>query len=173
MNKREKFETFYREYANKLYSVAIRMVKNHEDALDIVQECFLRAYEKWENFRGDAKVLTYLYRITMNLSYDLLKKKNRESDLELKEGMVKGSDIIDSEKKIRDDRVLEKIDEEIDKLTEKQKAIFILKTYEQLSYKEIAKILNSKIGTIKATYFQILQKIRKKLKEQGVIRDEV
>ncbi len=169
MDKKEQFDIFYREYADRLYSVAIRMVRNHDDALDIVQECFLRAYEKWDNFRGNAKVSTYLYRIVMNLSYDLLKRKNRDSGLELKEGIVKDTSTYDGEKEIRNRDLLKKIDEEIEKLTPKQKAIFILKTYQQLSYKEIAKISNSKIGTIKATYFQTLQKIRKNLKEKGVI----
>lgn len=83
--KKSNFELYYREYAQKLYGVALRMVNNHEDAMDIVQECFLKAYQKWNSFRGDATVSTYLYRIAVNLSYDFLRKKTKERRVELKE----------------------------------------------------------------------------------------
>ncbi|HOK56294.1 MAG TPA: RNA polymerase sigma factor [bacterium] len=69
--------------------------------------------------------------------------------------------------------MIEEIKKEIDNLTERQKTVFILKTYEELTYEEIANILKSRVGTIKATYFQSLQKIRENLKKKGVIKNEM
>jgi len=172
--KKSNFEIYYREYAQKLYGVALRMVNNHQDALDIVQECFLKAYQKWENFRGDATVSTWLYRITVNLSYDFLRKKTKERKVEMSENFV----IPDKrkwggEKEIFNQDIVEKIKNEIDKLTPKQKSIFILKTYEGLTYKEIADILHSRVGTVKATYFQTVQKIKRNLLKEEVVKNEL
>lgn len=175
MIERENFEDCYIKYANKIYGIAYKMVNNHQDALDIVQEVFLRTYKSWNNFKGLSKISTYLYRIAVNLSYDFLRKKNRFKRVE-NTNFENWSNLVSSvkfEDYVKDEKILEEIKREIDNLTEKQKAIFILKTYEELTYEEIAGIMKKRVGTIKATYFQSLQKIRENLKKKGVIKNEM
>lgn len=148
------------------------MVGNHEDAIDIVQEGFTKAYKKWSDFRAEAKFYTWIYRIVINLSYDFMRRKKREMTGEIAENAIK-SEGIGNEKLLMLKDIKKEIQGEVDKLTPKQKSIFILKTYEELSYKEIARILKSKEGTIKATYFQTVEKLRRNLKEKGVLKNVV
>ncbi|HOM26282.1 MAG TPA: RNA polymerase sigma factor [bacterium] len=175
MKDKKSFEEYYIMYANKIYGIAFRMVNNHSDALDIVQESFLRAYKNWNNFKGLSKFSTYLYRIAVNLSYDFLRKKNRIKKIENYnyENIFHNSNRKNFDDCIRCGDMIEEIKKEIDNLTERQKTVFILKTYEELTYEEIANILKSRVGTIKATYFQSLQKIRENLKKKGVIKNEM
>ncbi len=175
MKEKENFEECYIKYANKIYGVAYKMVNNHQDAVDIVQEVFLRAYKNWNNFKGLSQISTYLYRIAVNLSYNFLKKRKRFKKIENKdfENWQKFSSNVKFEDCVRDEELVDEIKKEIDNLTEKQKAIFILKTFEELKYEEIANILKKRVGTVKATYFQALQKIRENLKKKGVIKNEL
>ncbi len=175
MKEREDFKSCYIKYANKIYRVAYKMLNNHEDAVDVVQEVFLRAYKNWNNFKGLSKMSTYLYRIAVNLSYDYFRRKSKEKKIENLnyENLASLSFKNDFDTKFRNERIINEIKEEIDKLTEKQKTVFILKTYEELTYEEIAKILRKRVGTIKATYYQTLQKIRDNLKKKGVIKNEM
>jgi len=159
-NKTADFDEYYREFAKKLYALAFRMVNNQHDAMDIVQESFVKAYKNWDKFRGDAAVSTWLYKITLNLSYDFLNRRGRVSILpvtkDFEDRRIRGG-----EKEIMKSDMIDIIKKEVDSLTPKQKSIFIMKSYDELTYKEIAKIMNSRIGTIKASYFQIVQKIKK------------
>lgn len=161
-NKKRVFEEYYRDNAGKLYGVAFRMVNNRQDAMDIVQESFVRAYQNWEKFRNEAAVSTWLYKITLNLSYDFLKKRSRdgvlpiEKDFEDKRLHIGERDIINSD-------ISDEIKKKINNLTPKQKMVFILKCYEELTYEEIARITKSRVGTVKATYFQVIQKIKKNI----------
>jgi RNA polymerase sigma-70 factor (ECF subfamily) len=175
MKGRENFEDCYIKYANKIYGVAYKMLNNHDDAVDIVQEVFLRAYKNWNNFKGLSKISTYLYRIAVNLSYDYLRRKSKTKKIENLNyenlSILSSKDNFESD--FHNENILNEIKNEIDNLTEKQKSVFILKTYEGLTYEEIARILKKRIGTVKATYFQTLQKIRENLKRKGVIENEM
>ncbi len=168
MNKKTtEFDEYYRLFAQKLYGVAFKMVSNQQDALDIVQESFIRAYQNWAKFRGDSAVSTWLYKITLNLSYDFLKKRGRANILPVEKDF-EDRRVVPNDRRIMDSDRMEKIKKEIDNLTPKQKSIFILKSYDELTYREIARIMNSRIGTIKATYFQVIQKIRKNVSDKEV-----
>ncbi|MCM8818385.1 MAG: RNA polymerase sigma factor [Candidatus Omnitrophica bacterium] len=175
MKDKKIFEEYYITHANKIYSVVYRMVNNHQDAIDIVQEVFLRAYKNMDSFKGLSKFSTYLYRIALNLTYDFLRKKKKGRKIENldHEDFSFYSFNTNFEKNLYDDQIVEDIKKEIENLTDKQKTIFILKTYEELTYEEIARILRKRVGTIKATYFQSLQKIRENLKKKGVIKNEM
>ncbi|MFN4226942.1 MAG: RNA polymerase sigma factor [Candidatus Ratteibacteria bacterium] len=169
------FEEYYLTYANKIYGLAFKLLNDHNDALDIVQESFIRAYKKRNSFKGLSKFSTYLYRIAVNLSYDFLRKKKKFKKLENLnyENFSYYSNRKNFEDCIRYEDIVKQIEKEVNNLTEKQKIVFILKTYEEMTYQEIANILKSRIGTVKATYFQSLQKIRENLKKKGVIKNEM
>jgi len=169
----EEFDAFYREYGRRLYAVAFRLVQNREDALDILHDSFVRAYRHWKRFRGSSKVSTWLYRIVVNLSYDCLRKRSRNRHLELFDHYDYRKESYDGERAIATKTLADQVRAGVETLTEKQKAVFVLKVYEELSFQEIAQATASRIGTVKATYFQALQKVRRYLKEQGVNLDGV
>ncbi len=171
--KNPEFDVYYRQLAPKLFGVAFRMLQNQSDALDVVQECFLRAFRSWEKFRSRSKVSTWLYRITMNLCYDQLRKRNRERRIENADSYQIKSDNFNGEWNLRQEKLVNQVKEEMEKLTPKQKTIFILRLYEELPYAEIARITRSRVGTVKATFFQTVLKLRKGLKEKGVIKNEM
>jgi len=164
------FDEYYRMFAKKLYALAFRMVKNQQDAMDIVQESFMKAYQNWGKFRGDSAVSTWLYKITLNLSYDFLKKRGRIVQLPEKKDF-EDTKIRANEKEIIKSDMIDIIKNALETLTPKQKSIFMLKSYDELTYKEIAKIMKSRVGTIKASYFQIVQKIRKSVYDKEVNRN--
>ncbi|MCM8768446.1 MAG: RNA polymerase sigma factor [Candidatus Omnitrophica bacterium] len=167
------FENCYQEFAPRLFAVAYRLLRNQTDALDVVQESFLRAFRKRNNFRGRAKVSTWLYRIVTNRCYDVLRKRSREKKIEYGENYHAKSAGFNGEHWLQQEKMIAMVRQEMEKLTEKQKTVFILRVYEELPYDEIARITHSRVGTVKATFFQSVMKIRKGLKERGVFANEL
>jgi len=172
MKKKAGFDECYRSYAPRMYGVAFKMVNNHEDALDIVQESFIKAYRSWERFRGESAISTWLFRITLNNAFDCLRRKKKKKTVEVEKDVEDSRRYFGEARIIRED-VIKQVREEIEKLPPKQKAVFILKTYDGLNYQEIARITNSRIGTVKATYFQTIQKLKKNLYIKEVIKNEL
>ncbi|HPP66604.1 MAG TPA: RNA polymerase sigma factor, partial [bacterium] len=164
MDKKE-FEYIYKTYMPILYRTAYRMVKNDADALDIVQDAFIRILNGLKNFRNQANIQTWMYRIVMNLCYDYFRKRKKIV-------FVSEKDIFDSETGAEtpatDDIKRMEIENQrkqnlhiaLERLTLRQKTVFILRIYEELSYQQIAKIMKIKIGTAKATFFQAVEKIK-------------
>jgi len=152
-------------YKERIYWTARRFVNDHQDADDIVQEVLWKAYEGLRNFRSDSGVFTWLYRIAVNTSLNAVRKKRVREFLHFDE--LFESDSPESE---RPDEALEKeeerslIDQAVQRLPEKQKAVFVLRHYEQLSYEEIAAILKTSVGGLKANYFHAVKKIEEYVK---------
>ncbi|MCL5408451.1 MAG: RNA polymerase sigma factor [Candidatus Omnitrophica bacterium] len=158
-----KLEQAYYKYAQGLYNTAFRLLQNNEDALEIIQETFLKALNGFSLFRNEAKIQTWLYRIVINLCYDRLKKDNRITYIPEEKIIFhidKNISATDPEfTKEQEEKIL-KINKAIESLTLKQKTIFTLKVYNELSYEEIAKIMKVKVGTAKATFFQTVGKLK-------------
>ncbi|HOL66606.1 MAG TPA: RNA polymerase sigma factor [bacterium] len=163
----------YREFAPRLFAVAYRILQNQTDALDVVQECFLRAFRNRKKFEARARVSTWLYRITVNLCYDLLRKRTREKKIEYLDNYDIKSVPFDGEKNLQQEKLVGQIKQEMKKLTPKQRTVFILRLYEALPYNEIARITRSRVGTVKATYFQSVMKLRRLLRQRGVLKNEM
>jgi RNA polymerase sigma-70 factor (ECF subfamily) len=162
---REAFNELVRRYQERIYWTIRRFVGDSDDAYDIAQEVFVKAYQGIGEFRGDAQVFTWLYRIAANLSINHVRKRKIRSFL--------GLDMLDSlqgDPESRPDHVLERnemksiIDEAVQTLPEKQKAVFILRYYQELSYEEIAGILDRSVGGLKANYFHAVRKIEEYVK---------
>jgi len=159
------FNELVRRHQERVYWVARRVLGTHEEADDVVQDVFLRAYEGLRRFRGDASLSTWLYRIAMNLSLNALRKKRVRRMLHLEELGQEPASRADA----TDGPLLRREEDEalrraVDALPEKQKQVFILRYYEELSYAEIALILKKSEGGLKANYFHAVQKIQKAMK---------
>lgn len=154
------FNELVRRYQEKLYWIARRFVNNHDDADDVVQEVFIKSYKALKEFRGESSVYTWLYRITVNYALNHIRRNRVREFFKIDEFFD-----IESDTDERPDKMYERqeqqelIEQAVAVLPEKQKAVFILRYYEELPYEEIAKILKTSVGGLKANYFHAVKKI--------------
>lgn len=155
-------------YQKKVYRIAYGMIRNREDALDIVQEVFIKLFNSLKNFRGDSNIYTYIYRTAINTSIDYMRKIRKSSGESFDDDLK--TKISDSDEK-RPDRLLiekeleEKIREALNKLPKKQRAILTLREVEGLSYEEISKVIGCSIGTVMSSLHYGRRRMKKYLKE--------
>ena len=165
--KRQAYTELMRRYQQRVYWTARRIVGRHEEADDVAQETFVKAYLALGDFRGDSSFFTWLYRIAVNLSLNVVRKRQvlgylRQSEILSK--MLPAED--DPQKDIEYEETKSKLDRAIARLPEKQRMVFIMRYYDEMSYEEISKVLKTSIGGLKANYFHALKKV------QGYFRDE-
>src|ERR1051326_7137370 len=156
------FDEIMIRYERQIYRICYRFVDNREDAMDLAQEVFIKAFEHLGTFRRESSLKTWLYRIAMNHCINHVKKHSQEF-VEVTEytGSVKAS--VQSQLEDREQR--EHFRRLVKQLPPKQKAILELRINEQLSYEEIAKISGRSVSTIKASVFFALEKLRKLVKD--------
>jgi RNA polymerase sigma factor (sigma-70 family) len=154
------FNELVRRYQEKVYWIARRFVNDHDQADDVVQEVFVKVYSALKQFRGESGFYTWLYRITVNVALNALRKQRVRDFIRIDEFFETADD-----ESIQPDAIIEKdeqqklIEDAIAHLPEKQKAVFILRYYDELPYEEISHILKTSIGGLKANYFHAAKKI--------------
>jgi RNA polymerase sigma-70 factor (ECF subfamily) len=153
------FNLLVKKYRERVYLHIRRMVVDHDDADDVVQNTFIKAWKGLGNFREDAKVFTWLYRIATNESLNFLKKKKARAILSL--GSLKNelTDRYDSSPHISEDRIVQKLQRAILKLPDRQRLVFNMRYYDEMKYEEIAEITGVTVGALKASYHIAAKKI--------------
>lgn len=156
---RKAFETVVKMYGEKLYWQIRKMVLAHEDANDLLQNTFMKAWSNLEYFRGEAKLSTWLYKIAINECITFLNRQRvlnavsiDDADTFLLE-KLKGDEYFDG------DSAQLKLQEAILSLPEKQRLVFILKYYEEMKYEEMSEILGTSVGGLKASYHHAVKKV--------------
>ncbi|GAB3171415.1 RNA polymerase sigma factor [Telluribacter humicola] len=157
--RRNAFNQLVRKYQQKVYWLVRKMVVDHDDANDITQEVFIKAWTALENFRGDAKLYTWLYRIASNEAINFLNKKRRRFFVPIHDVEGELSEKLESDPVVSGDEVQLKLQKAILKLPEKQRLVFNLKYYEDLPYEEISEITGTSVGALKASYHWAVKKI--------------
>jgi len=161
---REAFDQLVVRYQRNVYRLCFRYVNNHEDANDLTQEVFLRAWRGIGRFRGQSAFATWLYRIGVNACLNF-RAARRPPTQELPETVADpgpgAAEGVESEEQARRVRAA------VGRLPEKQRATLILKVYHELTHQEVAQILGSKVGTVKANLFHALGNLRKLVAEEG------
>jgi RNA polymerase sigma-70 factor (ECF subfamily) len=158
------FDELMLRYERQIYRVCYRFVENRDDARDLAQEVFIKAFEHLPTFRRQSSLKTWLYRIAMNHCINHVKKHSKEF-VEVTEEIGSKQPSVHAEMEDREQR--EQFRQLVKRLPPKQKAILELRIHEQLSYEEIARISGRSVSTIKASVFFALEKIRKLIKEPG------
>ena len=156
------FEILVRRHQRQMYALALKMVRNHEDASDIAQDVFIKAYEVLGTFRKKSSFHTWLYRITVNFCINHLRRDKAQYHVELENyHTVKAPEAFE---KFDAMEVHGELEEAIRKLPEKQQKTLVLRVTEGLPYKEIAKILGCSVGTVKANYFHAVKNLKRFMK---------
>jgi len=159
---REAFVTLTSRYQRKVFAIAYSFFRNKEDALDIVQETFLRVYQKINMFNTGKNFQNWILQITKNLCIDFYRKrqsKDNKMDKSMDIGELNISDPQASETQKNSD-ISHILSVCIARLSEKQRMVFVLRQYNQLEYSEIAQVLNVAIGTVKSLHFKATQNLR-------------
>jgi RNA polymerase sigma-70 factor (ECF subfamily) len=161
---------FVKRYKNFVYLVAFRYVKNHEDAEDITQEVFIDSLQKIKYFRQESSLKTWLYRITVNKSKNFLRKQKlltlvRFSKDEEDEDKEVDFPDISQNNRLESKELEERFLEAIAQLPEKQREVFSLRYFDNLSFNEISNMLGTSVGGLKANYFHAVKKIASIMKQ--------
>ncbi len=162
----ERFSIIAESYAEQLFRVAIGYMHSKVEAEDIVQEVLIKAYNSLSSFKGESKLSTWLYRITVNTCLNELKRRKRRSlfsSIEDLEGqIINFKDQQNPEQELIQDETNSKVRKAIDTLPTKQKTAFILQRYQELSQREISKIMGVTEGAVE----QLLQRGKSNLKKR-------
>jgi RNA polymerase sigma-70 factor (ECF subfamily) len=158
------FDVIVERHRRSLYQLCYRFVGNHEDASDLCQDVFLRAYRGLRSFRGGSSLGTWLYRIGVNTCLNHVNAKTPVTE------PIETRQHIDTRGGSPSDRVLKreeaaKIRAAIARLPDRQRATLILRVYHELSHREIANVLGSSVGAVKANFFHALGNLRRVLEE--------
>ena len=156
------FSAIVKEYSEEIYRHIRRMVLAHDDADDIVQNTFVKAWMNIGTFQGKSKISTWLYRIAINETLTFL-NKNRGTliSLDTPEGAI--AEQLESDIFFNGDRADAMLQEAIARLPEKQRLVFNMKYYEEMKYEEISAILDTSVGALKASYHIAVKKIEEYL----------
>lgn len=153
------FRLLMKKYQEKVYFFVRRMVSDHDDANDLVQDIFLKAWKNLSGFREDSGLYTWLYRIAINETLSFLKNRKIRATLSLSDPYSRQLDSIHDDRFFTGDEVQRRLQEAIISLPDKQKVVFNLRYYEDMPYEEMSVMLNTSVGALKASYHFAVKKI--------------
>jgi RNA polymerase sigma-70 factor (ECF subfamily) len=162
---RKAFEAVVRQYGEILYWKIRRIVLTHEDANDVLQNTFVKAWVNLADFRNLSKLSTWLYRIAVNESLDFLRKKKNLQDVSVDEAagvanMLMADEFFDG------DEAQALLQQAIASLPDVQRTVFTLRYYDNMKYSEMSKVLHTSEGALKASYHIAVQKVTAYVKER-------
>ena len=155
----EAFSLLLKKYQQKVYWHVRRMVLNHDDADDLVQDVFIKVWKNLSNFRQDAQLYTWLYRIASNECITFLNKKKAKNNVSLDELPEQLTDNLNEENYFSGDAIQKKLQQALLMLPEKQKLVFNMKYYDDMKFQEISDVLGTSVGALKASYHLAVKKI--------------
>ena len=160
-NKNYAFNLLIKKYQKPLYYHIRRILIDHEDTNDVLQDTFIKIWKNLDNFREDSAVLTWLYRIATNEALNFLKQKRFKLFISLNNINSKLTDILKTDPFFTGNEIERKLQSAILKLPDKQRIVFNMKYFECLKYEEISEILGTSVGALKASYHHAVKKIEK------------
>lgn len=163
----EGFNGLVRRYQERVYWIARRMLDSHQDADDIVQNVFMKVFEKLKDFRAESGFYTWIYRVTVNTCINEIHKKRIKEILSF-DHLIE--EPVSSDRNPLEENVQKEyqssIKRAVEKLPPKQKAVFVMRFYEELTYNEIAEILKTSVSSLKSSYSFALKKIKEHVKKE-------
>ncbi len=159
------FDVVVNTYKERLYWHIRRIVLNHDDADDVLQNTFIKVFRNIDGFKGDSKLFSWMYRIATNESLSFLKQKSKKLGLRDAAYQDKLINDLQADVYFEGDEIQLQLQKAIATLPEKQKLVFNMKYFEELKYEEISEILGTSVGGLKASYHLAVKKMKAYLKE--------
>ena len=159
----EAFSLLLNKYQQKVYWHIRRMVLNHDDADDLVQDVFIKVWKNLSDFRQDAQLYTWIYRIATNESVSFLNKKKAKNNISIDDVSEQLSNSLNEEDCFTGDAIQKKLQQALLTLPSKQKLVFIMKYYDDMKFQEISDVLGTSVGALKASYHLAVKKIEQHL----------
>ncbi|WEK36419.1 MAG: RNA polymerase sigma factor [Candidatus Pseudobacter hemicellulosilyticus] len=157
--KESAYTAIIRKYQEKLYWHVRRMVVEHEDANDVLQNVFIRVWNGLVNFREDARLYTWLYRIATNECLTFLEQQKKRAAVSLDEENSNLENKVKADKDFDPNKLEWKLQLAIQQLPEKQRIVFNLRYYDEMPYEEMSRVLETSEGALKASYHHAVKKI--------------
>ncbi len=158
-SKEAAYTTIIKKYQERLYWHVRRMVVDHEDANDVLQNVFIRVWKALENFKEESQLYTWLYRIATNESLTFIEGQKKRSAVSLSDVESGLSNKIRADKHFDANKAEWKLQLAIQQLPEKQKVVFTLRYYDEMPYEEMSRVLDTSEGALKASYHHAVKKI--------------
>ncbi|NDV65306.1 RNA polymerase sigma factor [Bacteroides sp. 224] len=162
---RKGFEMIVCEYSEQLYWQIRRLVLSHDDANDILQNAFIKAWLNIDYFRGDAKISTWLYRIALNECLTFLSKQRATNNVPIDDPEASIIQKLESDTYFSGDKADLLLQKALLTLPEKQRMVFNLKYYQEMKYEEMSEIFGTSVGALKSSYHHAVKKIEKFVEE--------
>lgn len=156
------FAAMVKATSPQLYAVIRKIVQFHDDADDVLQNTYMKAWQGLDSFRGDSLLTSWLYKIAVNESINFLAKQKEHGSLTENEVMEK----LASDEYFDGDAIQLKLQQAIASLPEKQRVVFNLRYFEEMKYEEMSELLNTSVGALKASYHLAAKKIEAFFKQQ-------
>jgi len=153
------FRLLMQTYQERLYWHIRRMVVEHEDANDVLQNCLIKVYRNIGSFEGRSGLYTWLYRIATNEALTFLKQKKRKASADLDDEGYDLAATLRADPYFNGDEVQIKLQEALERLPEKQRLVFQLRYFEEMPYRQMSQVLDTSEGALKASYHHAVKKI--------------
>jgi RNA polymerase sigma-70 factor (ECF subfamily) len=170
---RDAFRVLFERYHRRAYALAFGVLRHQDDALDVVQDAFIKAHKYLDKFEGNSSFYTWLYRIVMNLAIDHMRKHRRVKPVELDEQHLDGTVGEDSllpkilggnpGRALLDKEIRARIDQALSELSENHRSVLVMRELEGMSYEEMAQAMNCSKGTIMSRLFHARKNMQKRL----------
>ena len=158
VGEREAFDELVLKYQKPLYSLLYRMVSNHEDAADLLQNAFVKAFKGLGSFEGRSSFKTWLYQIAINLAKNVYRERSRAEFVQIENVVIKRNPRTLEALIVKENRML--LRQALSGLPEKQRMTLLLRIQEDKKFEEIAGIMKCSVGTAKANYHHAVQKLK-------------
>jgi RNA polymerase sigma-70 factor (ECF subfamily) len=162
--KEKAFTAIIKKYQEKLYWHIRRMVVDHDDANDVLQNMMIKVWKSLENFREDSQLYTWLYRIGTNESLTFLEQRKKKATVSMTDVENSLANKVVADKDFDANRLEWKLQLAIQQLPDKQKAVFSLRYYDEMPYEEMSRVLETSEGALKASYHHAVKKIEEFIK---------
>jgi RNA polymerase sigma-70 factor (ECF subfamily) len=161
------FHILVQTYRERLYWHIRKLVMNHDDADDILQNVFIKVWKNVENFREDSSIFTWLFRIATNESLTFLQKKRKYSVFSADEITDYLVESFEADDYFDGDEIQRRLQRAVLHLPEKQRIVFNMKYFDEMKYEEIAEIVETSVGALKASYHHAVKKVEEFMKKEN------
>ncbi len=163
-SKEQAFRLLISEYKERLYWHIRKIVVSHDDADDVLQNTFIKVFKNIENFKGESKLYSWMYRIATNEAITFLKKRAKERNVDISDIKKELVSNLESDQWFKGDEVQLILQKAIATLPEKQQLVFNMKYFDNMKYNDISSILNTSVGALKSSYFHAVKKVEEYVK---------